>query len=521
MFIKLLCIFAPIGVGLLTVSAVIGAPGAVYGTGRSISKLVDRGQHDQSISLSNDEARGCWLSTVAGVLSFGNMASVSFLAKSAAGGNLVSAGVRTFCTTLNVTTISMNGVGILNSVFELANKKSEDITALDILQLSTSIFFFTNSLVNFKTANEIVKDAQKATIDTFRNNLKDEQGRMNFEKTLRLTKKQSGKMHGNADFIRGVKRIDNKQDFFQALGIDGNLKAKFNRRGMLNINNELIIAPKDFMQINEIQRAEILKNSNDLLNKKITAIEFNRNVQNIAKDNNIEIKNQRKIIYVKTLANAFKPNENEILLNLEPHEIDRLDNVFKGKEENYYKKYLLVGIEFAKIVGCKFNDFTEFLSALKFIKEKIDEEIKAYIDANPNYTIKANIKATELYFELIYKKYMELSNGKLAELKWKFAKQRKDSISLVNDDDEQNLFTKVVPDNHLSVERYFEIAREMTSQPITPKNSKITQNGESVCITYNDPSACTVTIRFDNIADGNSIIATLMYDDTVFDTRFY
>lgn len=98
---------APFGIALATASSIVGAPGAIYGTGRSISRLVDRGKHDQSVSLLNAEARGCWISTVASVLSFGNMASTSLLAKSAAGGNIVRASIRTFCTSLNVTTISM------------------------------------------------------------------------------------------------------------------------------------------------------------------------------------------------------------------------------------------------------------------------------------------------------------------------------------------------------------------------------------------------------------------------------
>jgi len=299
---------APFGIALMTASAIVGAPSAVYGTGRSISRLVDRGRHDQSISLANAEARSCWISTVASVLSFGTMASTTSLATKAANGIIVTAGVRTFCTSLNVTSLSMNGIGIINSIFEVANKKPEDITAFDILQLTTSIFFFTNSLVNFKTANNIVKDAQKATIDSMRNNLNDDVSKKNFDSLLRNTKKQSGRMHGSADFIRAVKHIDNKNDFFEAIGLSSNtgtVKAKFNREGLVNINNELIIHPKAFMQINESQRIEILKHSSELYNKKITVEQFNKNVQKICKENRIKFENQRKASYER-LKTTFK-----------------------------------------------------------------------------------------------------------------------------------------------------------------------------------------------------------------------
>ena len=37
---------APFGIALATSSSILGAPGAIYSTGRSISRLVDRGKHD-------------------------------------------------------------------------------------------------------------------------------------------------------------------------------------------------------------------------------------------------------------------------------------------------------------------------------------------------------------------------------------------------------------------------------------------------------------------------------------------
>jgi len=55
---------APIGAATLISSSIVGAPGAAYGTGRSIGRLVDRSTHDQSLSLADSEARACWLSTM-------------------------------------------------------------------------------------------------------------------------------------------------------------------------------------------------------------------------------------------------------------------------------------------------------------------------------------------------------------------------------------------------------------------------------------------------------------------------
>ncbi|CAF0733375.1 unnamed protein product [Brachionus calyciflorus] len=476
---------ATLGITLVTGSAIVGTPGAIYSTGRSISKLLDRGKHDQSISLSNAEARGCWISTIAGVLSFGNMASTSLLAKSAANGNLVSAEVRTFCTSLNVTSISMNGIGILNSVFDLVNKKTEDITALDILQLTTSIFFFTNSLVNFKTANEIVKDAQKVTIDSMRNKLQDEASRKNFDNTLRNTKKQSGRMHGSADFIRAVKHIDNKSEFFQALVIDGNVKAKFNREGLVNINKELIIHPRAFMQINETQRAEILMHSTDLLNKKITLVEFNAKMAQIVKINRIAFENKRSTAYAK-ISKAFNNpnlknvdiNGKKIFENMKPHEIDRLDNVFENTGKKYNQKFLDVGIEFAKRAQCQ--NVSEFCAAFEYAIRQMEAEIKSSRNLNPYPSRPENVSAAEFYLKQTYDEFMNNNNNKFIELKNSFdllqelCKQANNdgspnfgnTMAAANHYDKHNIFPTINPNNPLTVQEYFSIAREMTSQPI-------------------------------------------------------
>ena len=517
---------APVGMAILTTSALVGTPGAVYGTGRSISRLVDRGQHDQSVSLTNSEARSCWISTVAGVLSFGNMASTTLLARSAAGGNIVTAGVRTFCTSLNVTTISMNGIGILNSVLEVASKKPDEITSLDILQLTTSIFFFTNSLVNFKTANAIVKDAQKATMDSMRNNLNDDRSKKNFDITLKNTQKRSGKMHGSADFIRGVKNIDNKQDFFQALGIDGNLKANFNRRGLVNIDNKLSIHPNEFMQIDQNQRVELLEHSQNLLNKKISLTKFNKNVQDIVKTSRTPNENQRKHAFenISSKLGSVVVNGIKLISNLKPDEIDQLDRVLQILGKAYNQKWIDVGIALANELGYK--NVAEFCAAFEYVLRIIDAKIKANMEVNPNPTRPDNLKVEEYYLEQAYKRLIE----RIAELKSEF-NQLKSKLEQTNDRDTTKLENKMAEDDYVfptidennpqTVDQYFSIASEMTSNSVTPENSTFTEHSDLKFITYKDPKNGVVTIQFDNLADGKSVIATLKYDDRIVAINLY
>lgn len=510
---------APIGLTMVTASAIAGAPGAVYGTGRSISRLVDRGQHDQSISLANAEARGCWISTVASVLSFGNMASATFLVRSAASGGIaISAGVRTFCTTLNLTTISMNGIGVINSIVELARKKPEEITRFEILQLTTSIFFFTNSLVNFKTANQIVKDTQKATINNIRNDLTDEASLKSFDNLLKNTKRQSGKMHGSADFIRGVRHINNRNEFFKALGVDNTVKAKFYRNGSININKGWTINPNAYMQIDEAQRNALLADSSDLLAKKISKREFNKRVDSVVQKNKVSYATSRTAANSR-LAKAFGTDQLEqvevdgrkIFASIKPNEIDRIDSVLENAELNYGENKLQAGLEFIKRVACK--NAKEFCAALEFALRHLgtidmDELIRRFEELRRIYE-EAN-QQIDQQNRPEFSSIIEADNQAQEQVE---AEER-------SDDSEAN---SQISDSHpFPVERYYEIAREMTAQPIDPSNSRLTESGNSVCITFAIlASGDWYAVRFNSLADGESVIATLYVNEEIRDRRLY
>ena len=328
---------AAIGIPLVAYSAAAGLPGAVYGTSRSIGTLVDRGKHDQSINpFSSGEARSAWLTTTASALSIGVMASTQILASTAKAGYLASAGTRAFCTALNVTALSVNGLGIVNSFYEISKK--DKVTGLDILQLTTSIFFFTHSAVTFKTASAIIKEAQGQALAAHRENLTPEQQKV-FDQMLQSRKEMAepGKareMHGNKEFIRDLKIIENKQEFFQAFQlVDGN---------KLSVNNELILDGKAFLQMTLDERTAILKHSNDLQNNIITEAQFYKNVAAIRKEYRFSFERQRATAVNKLQEgfnvadlSSFDVNGKKIFENIKPHEIDRMNHVMTQAGKNY------------------------------------------------------------------------------------------------------------------------------------------------------------------------------------------
>lgn len=79
---------------VVAAAAVTGAACAGYSALRSGSNLVDRKKHEQSVALSDRQARGSWLGVAGGVVGLGASSSTRLLQTAATAGKEISA-VRT------------------------------------------------------------------------------------------------------------------------------------------------------------------------------------------------------------------------------------------------------------------------------------------------------------------------------------------------------------------------------------------------------------------------------------------
>jgi hypothetical protein len=75
---------------VMAASTVGAAVTGVYGAGRSVAALVDRGQHQQSVNVTNAEARNCWLSVAGNVMGAASGAAVRLLTKATQSGEVVA-----------------------------------------------------------------------------------------------------------------------------------------------------------------------------------------------------------------------------------------------------------------------------------------------------------------------------------------------------------------------------------------------------------------------------------------------
>jgi hypothetical protein len=127
----------------------------VYAASRNIQTLVDRDQHQESIRLDSAEARNCWLGIGGGMMSFlsgGTMATAraaraATTARTAATMPLAIKSVAVGSSILNGLAV---GNGLANIMFKVQNK--EEVTALDLFQVTSAVLFFTHSVISTRQA---------------------------------------------------------------------------------------------------------------------------------------------------------------------------------------------------------------------------------------------------------------------------------------------------------------------------------------------------------------------------------
>ena len=130
----------------------------VYVAGRFIKTVVDRYQHQQSIDLDSDVSQNCWLGIRGGVMDIvpgGAMAAAAKTAQAAATlpleGQIAIQSVDLSSCILNFLAVSNVHANIIVKVL-----KKEEISALEVFQLTSAIQFFTHSVISTRQAMSLI-----------------------------------------------------------------------------------------------------------------------------------------------------------------------------------------------------------------------------------------------------------------------------------------------------------------------------------------------------------------------------
>lgn len=212
----------PIAAPIIAASAVASVSTGAYGAARSGHALYDRATHSQSIDISDADARSCWLSIVGSSLGFAQGRMVSSMTEAAKAGEVLNKAGRIAFVIIQTGSLTLSGIGIIHSLADLIDKTERNqLTSLDVFQFSTSILFFTNSLVNVKTASTIIKEVQHDIIENHRKYLSPEAKKLFNKHTGQL--RGPREMHGNANVVKQLNRIENAQHLYEMM-VNKNVK---------------------------------------------------------------------------------------------------------------------------------------------------------------------------------------------------------------------------------------------------------------------------------------------------------
>ncbi|XP_030385152.1 uncharacterized protein LOC115632232 isoform X2 [Scaptodrosophila lebanonensis] len=223
-------IFAmPIAAPVMAVGAGVGLASAGYATARSAGQLIDRGQHEQSINVTDRAARGHWIGVVAGAVGLGAAGATSAMTAATRAGREVGTIAQMTINGMNISSIVISGTGVANGILELILKSQDgdDVSTMDVLQLSASLVLFTHSVYNFRLASTIISETQNSTISSYRKTLSNRQ-RRSFDKIAKETQRLRGPTQGKMDIIRNVNEVPSKQQFNDMFKINKQL----NERGV-------------------------------------------------------------------------------------------------------------------------------------------------------------------------------------------------------------------------------------------------------------------------------------------------
>lgn len=185
----------PVAAPILIAATVVGVSTAAYSTLRSATRLIDRRWHSQSTSLRDREARSSWLGVAGGVVGLGATGATTALNVLS---NKTSLATQLAVKGINVSSIVISGTGVINGVYDLYSKISDDqsLSSFDMLQIASSLLIFTHSVNNLRIASKVTNGS------SFRRAL-----RHQTRKVLDRISQESSKLHRGDSTATGAKKF--------------------------------------------------------------------------------------------------------------------------------------------------------------------------------------------------------------------------------------------------------------------------------------------------------------------------
>uniref|UniRef100_A0A1I8NXR2 DUF4781 domain-containing protein n=1 Tax=Stomoxys calcitrans TaxID=35570 RepID=A0A1I8NXR2_STOCA len=243
--VPLAALALPIAAPVVAGAALVGLGVGAFTSITSALNLRDRAKHEQTLSVMDSQARSNYLGVAGGILGMAAAGATRAMTSMAAAGKATK-GLEVLVNGINVSSIVLSGSGVANGALDLIFKfrDNDEISSIDILQLSASLVLFTHSLYNFQLASRIANDARTNSIKSYREALSGRQRRM-FDKMSKETIRTSGEKQGKIDIVRNINKIPDRQYLNDMFKVNkqmnkANVKPSFGPNGLV-LNNEVPI----------------------------------------------------------------------------------------------------------------------------------------------------------------------------------------------------------------------------------------------------------------------------------------
>lgn len=161
------------GLAIPFIAAGVGS--ALYGSGRTISNLVDKKTHAQSISpVESFSNAGLWLGLAANCISFGAMGATWRLTSLALKGELISENFKLLVNVTNGTCLTVNSLAEINSLCQMVSDW-DSMTAQDVLFQVISIGFFAKAAMSYRPAKKMIRTIHDNALNSYSKKLKPEE----------------------------------------------------------------------------------------------------------------------------------------------------------------------------------------------------------------------------------------------------------------------------------------------------------------------------------------------------------
>lgn len=140
------------------VTATVIATGS-YDAARKVYSLHDIKKHGESIGLKNPDARSAWLNLAGSVVGMASIGTTAVAKSVVATESAISrTGILTL-RVLNVSSLAVNGIGVLNGIVTLIMKYvNGTLEKKDVVQFTFVCLFFVNAVVTYNVAAKLLEE---------------------------------------------------------------------------------------------------------------------------------------------------------------------------------------------------------------------------------------------------------------------------------------------------------------------------------------------------------------------------